>query len=653
MPDNTPQPKAGQWTKGQSKVDQTSPSPNDRILSDFIESNAADYLNLLAGYPHPDFEQFPDMRLVKQVPINWQLVSRIYANDQQPIEDTYNASISYSGEGAAYPIFTRDYIVRRSEYARLANGSTLTGVVNVKVTAGGTGYSQDTVSVSASEGSGSGFAATAIVSNGIVIDIGITNEGSGYTAAPTITISGGTGATATAYIQPATAILVKEDFVRQPDQSTDSLYVLVRRIYETLPGPSLAGQEWDKKLGLTRPFVKRIDPAGAHIGDSATQIEPISSAKQETTVWGDAAFQSELDAYLLVTPVSIRGLRLPDVLKSLTAIYNYSTGAGESETDPTGAATGTSISLSLNDHSHSQGTASVIPELIIERAVWAEENEPPGVRCNIFAPDNSTRSEVVSHLSSLLGRNAISIVAGVVTTAPAADGTVPHKLAINQIFKFSTVVGGSGGIAANTSYYVKAIPSPTTFTYSATSGGSALTGQAATSAVTIIPINEMPLWQKAPVTIIGTGQSVSVAADASAQQSISLSSSELAYVRTNGSGKSHEVSLSVRSWQIPPTIHASVTVDVSSSPGTLTASAAAAATTDITDATNWPNGNGASATVEEDAVATITPSSTGGTTQITWPFVGLYIVRWNDEQFESDRTLYSIYLLDFATIPPP
>jgi hypothetical protein len=73
-------------------------------------------------------------------------------------------------------------------------------VDKVTVTAGGTGYTQDTVSVAFSGGGGSGAAAEAIVQNGAVIAIWMTVDGTGYTSAPTVTISdsgAGAGATAT------------------------------------------------------------------------------------------------------------------------------------------------------------------------------------------------------------------------------------------------------------------------------------------------------------------------------------------------------------------------------------------------------------------------------------------------------------------------
>jgi len=66
---------------------------------------------------------------------------------------------------------------------------------------GGSGYTS-APAVSFSGGGGTGAAATAIVTNGRVTGLTITNGGTGYTTAPTIAFSGGggTGAAATAVL---------------------------------------------------------------------------------------------------------------------------------------------------------------------------------------------------------------------------------------------------------------------------------------------------------------------------------------------------------------------------------------------------------------------------------------------------------------------
>lgn len=93
-------------------------------------------------------------------------------------------------------------------------------LASINLTNGGTGYTTaPTVTIS---GDGTGATATATIVGGVVAAITITTRGSGYTGAPTVTISGdGTGATATATasalpIVPAGAAVGKSYVVVNP-----------------------------------------------------------------------------------------------------------------------------------------------------------------------------------------------------------------------------------------------------------------------------------------------------------------------------------------------------------------------------------------------------------------------------------------------------
>jgi len=73
-----------------------------------------------------------------------------------------------------------------------------TGTVNILVNNGGTGYGGNgSFPVTITGGNGSNAAATAIVSGGAVTQVIMTNNGTGYTVAPTISFSQGTGSGAT------------------------------------------------------------------------------------------------------------------------------------------------------------------------------------------------------------------------------------------------------------------------------------------------------------------------------------------------------------------------------------------------------------------------------------------------------------------------
>src|SRR5262249_53196867 len=67
-------------------------------------------------------------------------------------------------------------------------GVSLTGVLSINVTTGGSGYQSASPPVVHFLGSGTGATATAVVVNGAVTAINVTNPGSGFTAPPSIQI---------------------------------------------------------------------------------------------------------------------------------------------------------------------------------------------------------------------------------------------------------------------------------------------------------------------------------------------------------------------------------------------------------------------------------------------------------------------------------
>tara|TARA_Y100001936_G_C16092055_1_gene687227 strand:- start:1997 stop:7621 length:5625 start_codon:yes stop_codon:yes gene_type:complete len=93
----------------------------------------------------------------------------------------------------------------------ISGGSITDKVQGISVSTGGTGYSTAPL-VNISGGSGSGAEATAVISAGVVIAINITKKGSGYTSVPSISFSGGggTGAEATATLSTAAQFLSAE-----------------------------------------------------------------------------------------------------------------------------------------------------------------------------------------------------------------------------------------------------------------------------------------------------------------------------------------------------------------------------------------------------------------------------------------------------------
>lgn len=157
---------------------------------------------------------------------------------QDLAQDSFNSEITYEADGVSFPAFAREYDIRRKDYEAsptLTPTTALTGLLSVAITAAGAGYTQAAGTIA------TGATAEAVCLNGAIIDWIVTNEGTGVASGAALAITGdGTGATATARIQPASAVLIQQKKLEIPtDNPRSHDYVRVVRIYATMPGPEL------------------------------------------------------------------------------------------------------------------------------------------------------------------------------------------------------------------------------------------------------------------------------------------------------------------------------------------------------------------------------------------------------------------------------
>ena len=138
---------------------------------------------------------------------------RIYV--QADTNATYNgiAGTALSGSRSVTSIIDEYTLQYTADANALATGTITTGgqVKWINVTNGGSGYTT-APTVTLSSNSGTGASATAVVNNGAVVAIQLTAAGGNYTSAPTVTISGGngTGASAVALIDATFSILTNK-----------------------------------------------------------------------------------------------------------------------------------------------------------------------------------------------------------------------------------------------------------------------------------------------------------------------------------------------------------------------------------------------------------------------------------------------------------
>ena len=158
----------------------------------------------------------------------------------------------------------------------------LSGVGGVTVTAGGTGYTS-APTVTFTGGSGTGAAATATVAAGVVTKVTITNPGSGYVSAPTVgfTGGGGSGATATAVLETLPATIETRMYMGDNSEFASTAVELVAKaavIEETASG------EVRRECWFTVPKANLSPYQPGALGNRAKQSHSFQwSAKKTST----------------------------------------------------------------------------------------------------------------------------------------------------------------------------------------------------------------------------------------------------------------------------------------------------------------------------------------------------------------------------------
>lgn len=302
-------------TPGLNQLSYPIPNPVDLVVIEYVDARPQHYKPIEIDTPHPE-----NARTGLNLKLTWQGPSsadpekmvRVYTTGRTN-QDVYNFAIDYSGESNAGPIFVRSYLERRDTYTALPKKLPLTGVTSLRLTSGGSGYgSNPTVEIT---GTGTGAAAEAVVIDGVVVAIRLTSEGIDYSEAPTIELvgGGGAGATAVAAIQPASAVLIKEEVKKIVDEVPEmnrqwneamlgGLFVRVIRVYETLPGPWIISGRWDDNLGkvfIQKRSVLTTEPPQE--ASSTATTKTVFEAREGSSIvsiqtdefWGDAPYDHE------------------------------------------------------------------------------------------------------------------------------------------------------------------------------------------------------------------------------------------------------------------------------------------------------------------------------------------------------------------------
>ncbi len=539
-------------------------------------------------------------------------------------DNSCGAKVEFFLEDIAYPVYTRETTEIRDHYEAspsVSPGSPLTALLYIKVTAAGSGYVEtDTVVVT---GTGTGAAAQIVVNaSGGITNVIMTNEGSGYTAAPAISVTSatGSGATLEGIIQDQTAVLIHQEKQELPqDDPYQHEFVKIIRVYRRIQGPPLTGQKFDFKLGVPTPFSVREQAAGT---GGAAEVEPIDTIREKATFSDTAAVAAALRSIVMILPSTAAHLDLPDVLESVTIFYEYSSGTGNYHEESDGLVTG----LYATSQGHAEGSASVSPVIIpVVRSLWASNLPVTDVGFFLAIPfdayDVSGKTTVLTATHS--HTVTITITAGAVVTWTG------HGFSNNQPVAFDTTGALPTGLLTNRTYFV--INKTTdTFQLSATVGGSAITTSGTQSGVHtgFEGPGDFSQYDPASHTIVAIGGKCNISVETKVRAGISGSDD----VKNIGKGFSVETGTIVRETHIAPTLHGpmNVTLDPMCPPVLPVSVTSDSSVTAILFGTVTE-----SITRTESVGLTVLPATLPGTSVTTIPTTGTHIYRSTSELYQS------------------
>lgn len=290
----------------------TTPVNTEGFFSERVDYTAPEYRVIARGTKYSTIlgadpnviSQFAELYFLRETREvgEYPMAMRYWATDTFA-DDTYNSAVEYVSEAVTFPAYTRVYTIRRDSYeanTTLTIGEPLTSLIAIEVIDHGGDYTFATVKI---EGTGTDAAAEPIIDvDGTIAAIVVTKCGTGFTKPPTITIEGdGGSAKAIAIIQPQNALLVSQKKTEFPDEKFSTggqrymhplknEYVIITRVYESLPGPFVYSQKVDTD-GETITIAKRRNiSADITVGED---LDGVSGIWSETTKNGVDNFVAE------------------------------------------------------------------------------------------------------------------------------------------------------------------------------------------------------------------------------------------------------------------------------------------------------------------------------------------------------------------------
>lgn len=354
--------------------------------------------------------------------------------------------------------------------------------------------------------------------------------------------------------------------------------------------------------------------------------------------------------------------KLPDVLTGITASFNSSRGDGTSShpASQQAAEITNAGSVAENPRGKAQASASILPEAQWTFApLWAKDI--PTFNYAFQMAGNVQLVDILARVTAIMAgitseQTGLKLIpATVVTVTVATPGVISwtaHGLANGRAVMFTTTGALPTGLLPNTIYFV-VNAATNSFQVAHTIGGTAINTTGTQSGVHsgLPAVNPMPLFKPVTITLSAFGGQASVAVDAETNAYYSRnddgSSQSLGF--DWGNGFSQDNSVSNRTYQIPASLHAGITIaGASATSGVATATIDASSEAIVQGSTVIVAAITNTLTQQTEAAGQIFPSVIAATTPADIPRTGLYLTELDSNIHGDQLLLVHVGVIDFS-----
>lgn len=409
------------------------------------------------------------------------------------------------------------------------------------------------------------------------------------------------------------------------------------------------GQSYIPEDDVTLPFTQRMvddKTRDTLLGDPAVDVDPHQESSSLAKIYDLATLREEYLDVIVVLPTYVT-FSLPPRLGGFTVVTEVTNADGETSVTCFGEALGSSINLSLSPRVEGSGSGAIMPD--VQPTIYEPDtNNLLAKEVLLFVLEDSTVENILLVLTQKLVTSGTTFT--VTVASPAIFTAAGHGFLTGQTITFSTTGALPTGLLINTLYYVTVLTSSTFRVATSPTSGTVTTSGTQFGVHTFYKaVRPWPIFKPVPHTLTITGESTTISANASVQQQVAISGSDVSLVWSEGTGISRQLGITTKTVRIPPTIHSDLTLDFSGSPST-SATVNTSASITMPEGENWPARSADTGTISQQITASLAPNIFGPTTPPDYPTSGLYLQALDTGAYRYGLNRVRAVVFDFATI---